>query len=62
MKLEYNAVTEEGRIASDYGVPANIVQYYEDAVNSTKIKANFDTYETSIFNKIDGIIHTTDKR
>jgi hypothetical protein len=56
-KLEYNALTPEGRIASDYGVPSNIVEYYENPDSSTKIKAKFDNYENLIFNQIDKIIN-----
>jgi hypothetical protein len=55
-KLEYNALTENGRIASDYGVPANIVAYYEDTLNPNKIRAGFDNYESFIFDKIENII------
>lgn len=53
MKLEYNALTENGRIASDYGVPGTIVSYYEQ---DGRVRQDFDTYEQIIFNKIDGII------
>lgn len=58
-KLEYNALTESGRMASDYGVPASIVNYYESEDNRAAIRAAFDSYETFIFNKISSII---DKR
>lgn len=56
-KLEYNALTPEGRIASDYGVPSNIVEYYENPESASKIKARFDNYENVIFNQIDKIIN-----
>lgn len=59
-KLEYNALTPEGRIASDYGVPSNIVEYYENPDSSNKIKAKFDNYENVIFNQIDKIINKRD--
>jgi hypothetical protein len=55
-KLEYNALSDEGRIASDYGVPSNIVDYYEDSQNAINIKAGFDNYERVIFERIDNII------
>jgi Helicase conserved C-terminal domain/Type III restriction enzyme, res subunit len=55
-KLEYNALSNEGRIASDYGVPSSVLEYYENSQNAQSIKANFDTYENSIFQKIDPII------
>lgn len=60
MKLEYNALTPEGRVASDYGVPSNIVEYYENPEGSEKIRAKFDNYEQEIFKRIDRIIIKTD--
>ena len=56
VKFEYNAFTDEGRIASDYGVPSKVVDYYELANRQTEIKSGFDTYELKMFNKIDRII------
>lgn len=55
-KLEYNALTEYGRIASDYGVPSSVVDYYENSNNAEGIKAQFDNYEMSIFEKVEKII------
>lgn len=55
-KLEYNALTAFGRIASDFGVPSSIVDYYENSGNAEGIKAQFDTYEKSIFEKVEKII------
>jgi hypothetical protein len=55
-KLEYNALTTSGRIASDFGVPSSIVDYYENSNNAEGIKAQFDTYEKSIFEKVEKII------
>lgn len=60
VKLEYNALTEYGRIASDYGVPSNILEYYENGDKSSDIKANFDNYEMKMFQKIETIINGTD--
>lgn len=57
MKLEYNALSDEGRIASDYGVPSNIVEYYENKSRSTEIREKFDNYETEVFEKISKIIN-----
>lgn len=58
IKLEYNAFSEEARTASDYGVPENIIRYYD--ANSVREKKNilnsFDNYENHIFNKIRPII------
>lgn len=59
-KLEYNALTPSGRIASDYGVPSSIVDYYESSDNAAGIKAQFDTYENSIFEKVEKIIRRND--
>jgi hypothetical protein len=56
LKFEYNALTDEGRIASDYGVPSSIVDYYENTESQNEIKAGFDNYELNLFNKIDKII------
>ena len=55
-KLEYNALTENGRIASDYGVPSSIVDYYETSNNAEGIKAQFDTYERNIFERVEKIV------
>lgn len=55
MKLEYNATTEKGRIASDYGVPQKIIDYYENEGNNSNIQ--FDNYERLIFERIDKIIN-----
>ncbi len=55
-KLEYNALTAEGKIASDYGVPSSIVDYYESSDNAENIKAKFDTYEKGVFEKVEKII------
>ncbi len=57
MKFEYNALTDEGRIASDYGVPANIINYYENEQQRSKIKASFDNYELIAFDKVEKIIN-----
>ncbi|TDQ24013.1 helicase-related protein [Tenacibaculum caenipelagi] len=57
LKFEYNAVTDEGRIASDYGVPATILKYYESPENRNTIKNSFDNFENNIFNKIESVIN-----
>ncbi|MEL1248579.1 helicase-related protein [Flavobacterium helocola] len=61
LKLEYNALTENGRIASDYGVPSSVLEYYENEEKSKDTKANFDNYEMKIFDRIETIINGTDK-
>jgi len=63
VKLEYNALTDYGRIASDYGVPSNVLDYYENLENKAKseeLKSNFDNYEKSIFDKVEKIIKGAD--
>lgn len=55
-KLEHNAFTENGRIASDYGVPNNVLRYYEAKSNKNQIKNSFDNYERIIFKKIEKVI------
>jgi hypothetical protein len=57
LKFEYNAVTDEGRIASDYGVPSKVLSYYENPDNKIKIKEDFDDYENKIYNKINDVIN-----
>ena len=57
VKLEYNAVSGDARIASDYGVPSRIVDYYEDANYSDSVKAQFDNYEREIFKRIEKIMN-----
>jgi hypothetical protein len=57
LKFEHNALTDEGRIASDYGVPSSVVDYYEDENRRADIKSKFDNYELNSFNKIDRIIN-----
>jgi hypothetical protein len=54
--LEYNALTENGRIASDYGVPSNVVEYYENTDQQAQIKGRFDPYENSVFERVDRIV------
>jgi hypothetical protein len=54
-KLEYNALTEEGRKVSDYGVPAKVLQYYENGKNSS-LKNNFDSFEKKVFDKVEQLI------
>ncbi|MBK8296861.1 MAG: helicase [Saprospiraceae bacterium] len=61
-KLEYNAITENGRIASDYGVPSSIVDYYENPTNSDNIKSQFDQYENGIFERVEKIIKRKENR
>lgn len=57
-KLEYNAFSDKAKIASDYGVPQNIVNFYDAKTEdeAIKIKNNLDPYEKIIFEKISTLI------
>lgn len=57
LKLEYNALTEEGRLASDYGVPHKILEFYENPDSSSKIMKEFDSYENEIFEQFEKIVN-----
>lgn len=56
MKLEYNATSEKGRLASDYGVPNKIIEFYDHEENQ-KIRKKFDSYEESKFQAIENILN-----
>ncbi|WP_449397641.1 hypothetical protein [Chryseobacterium wanjuense] len=58
IKLEYNAFSEEAKIASDYGVPNKIVAFYDAKTpeQAKSISNSFDNYEKKIFEKIRNII------
>lgn len=56
LKLEYNATSDKGRVASDYGVPGKIVEYY-DQDESDYIKSQFDRFEQSKFEEIEAILN-----
>ena len=51
-KLEYNALTDIGRQLSDYGVPFELVKYYDGSV-TTK---NFDLYESYVDRRIQRLL------
>lgn len=55
IKLEYNAVTEKGRLASDYGVPSSIVEYYDRGENMIFL-TEFDEFELRKFSVIQSIL------
>lgn len=61
-KLEYNAFSEKGRLASDYGVSNNLLNYYEYEENNlakaNEIKNSFDNYELELYKKVENIIKT----
>jgi len=56
VKLEYNSTSEKGKLASDYGVPNKIIEYYDNE-EDRKIKASFDDYEMKKFEQIENIIN-----
>jgi hypothetical protein len=56
MKLEYNAISEKGRLASDYGVPNKIIEYFDNENERIKIKKSFDKFEKYQFEKITEIL------
>lgn len=56
LKMEYNANTENGRLASDYGVPQRVLEYYDSNNDVTKRNA-FDSYEKRVFEKVERIIN-----
>ena len=57
MKFEYNALTDEGKIVSDYGVPVKVLEYYEQSDKSESIKKSFDNYEQRIFEIVDKVVN-----
>jgi len=57
VKLEYNATSENGKLASDYGVPNKIIEYYDNEESREQIKADFDEYEINKFEQIENIIN-----
>lgn len=56
LKLEYNATTDKGRLASDYGVPSKLLDYYEDGENKSDLK-KLDQFELKKFNQIEAILN-----
>ena len=51
-KLEYNAFSDQAKVASDYGVPQRIIDYYDTTSDSgrTRIRQSFDPFESHVFN------------
>lgn len=50
-KLEYNAFSDQAKIASDYGVPQRIIDYYDGGTEARKqrIMSLFDPFEKRVF-------------
>lgn len=59
-KLEHNAFTKVGKLASDYGVPYQIVNYYDtldkNPQMAQQIKEKFDGYEKKAFLNFERIL------
>jgi len=56
-KLEYNATSELGKLASDYGVPSKIIDYYDNEERREEIKKSFDSFELKKFEQLENIIN-----
>lgn len=56
-KLEYNATSELGKLASDYGVPSKIIDYYDNEEKQDEIKKSFDSFELKKFEQVENIIN-----
>ncbi|CAO5675916.1 MAG: hypothetical protein HEEMFOPI_01972 [Holosporales bacterium] len=54
-KLEYNALTELGRKVSDYGVPAKVLNYYENE-QKNDTKNSFDEFEKRALTSVERIV------
>jgi hypothetical protein len=54
-KLEYNALTPNARRLSDFGVPFNIVKYYDND-DSYQLPKRFDAYEQYIDGQIQSLL------
>lgn len=59
-KLEHNAFTKVGKLASDYGVPYQIVNYYDTLETNPhiaqQIREKFDGYEKKAFENFEKIL------
>lgn len=51
-RLEYNAISQNARIISDFGVPFKLVSYYDNS----NIRKHFDGYEQLIDDKIQSLL------
>lgn len=52
-KLEYNAKTSDGLIASDYGAPNNVIKYFDGQIKLSDL----DAYEMTFVDKIQKLVH-----
>jgi hypothetical protein len=59
VKLEYNSISKNGRLASDYGVPHKIVEYYDNG-ESQKAIGQFDEFEKQKFINFNNMLKKTD--
>lgn len=56
LKLEYNATSDKGRLASDYGVPSKIIEYYEEGGTDGGVD-RFDAFELEKFHQMESILN-----
>lgn len=56
LKLEYNATTDKARLASDYGVPSKVTEYYDGEENE-ELRMRFDDFETEKFFQVEAIFN-----
>lgn len=54
-KLEYNALTQEGRIVSDYGVTESIIKYYDSSIQQRKY-VELDPFEQELLERVKKVI------
>lgn len=55
LRFEYNSTSKLGRLASDFGVPQKVVDYY-DGISNISLQS-FDEYERQEYQKINPIIN-----
>lgn len=53
--LEYNALSDNARLVSDYGAPFNVVKSFEEGKND--IQKEFDEYEKYIRSKVEKLLN-----
>ena len=54
-KLEYNAQTQNGLIASDYGAPHKVIRYFDGQIPLSDL----DAYEITFVDKIEKLVPQT---
>ena len=51
-KLEYNAQTPKGLVASDYGAPNKVIKYFDGQIKLSDL----DAYEMTFIDKIENLV------